>query len=348
MSERATILVTGASGFFGSILQKRLLDEGYAVVNIDLQTDSMRHPNLISVKGDIRDKTLVNALFAKHQFKAVMHCAAMLAHEIKDDRLLWESNVDGTRNIVASAVAAHVSNLVFISSNCLWGNAFCREVTEEDIPAPVELYGKSKWAAENILMEYKKDINVAILRTPTIIEAGRLGLLSILFEFIAEGRKVWVVGNGANRYQFIAATDLAQACLLLMDHTQSDVFNIGSDSVKSFREVYEFVINKAGTGARVASLPKAPTLLAMRCAYHLGFSPLGPYQYKMIAEDFIFNTSKLKRALQWRPTLTNEEILWRAYEYYKTNRAAIEARQDVSAHRRNAPMGIIRLLKWLS
>jgi len=108
------------------------------------------------------------------------------------------------------------------------------------------------------------------------------------------------------------------------------------------------VIEKAGTGARVASLPKGPTLLALRIAHRFGLSPLGPYQYRMIAEDFIFDTSKIKKALQWRPTLSNSEMLWLAYRYFQDNRKSIAARRDASAHRQAANMGVIRLLKWVS
>jgi len=52
--------------------------------------------------------------------------------------------------------------------------------------------------------------------------------------------------------------------------------------------------------------------------------------------------------LGWTPTLTNEQMLLRAYQYYAENRHDIESRQNVSAHRRNAKMGVIRLLKWVS
>jgi len=69
---------------------------------------------------------------------------------------------------------------------------------------------------------------------------------------------------------------------------------------------------------------------------------------QMIAEDFLFDTSRIKERLGWRPTMTNEEMLWRAYQYYSENRREIESRQDVSAHRKAAKMGVIRLLKWVS
>ena len=125
-------------------------------------------------------------------------------------------------------------------------------------------------------------------------------------------------------------------------------FGVGSDAVGTMRDTFEHVIRHAGTDARTVSLPKAPTLLAMRVAHALRVSPLGPYHYRMIASDFVFDTRRIKAALGWRPTLTNRDMLLSAYRYYATNHADIAARHGVSAHRRPADMGIIRVLKWMS
>jgi nucleoside-diphosphate-sugar epimerase len=275
----------------------------------------------------------------------------MLAHDVKDDTLLWTSNVDGTRLVAEAALAAGVTKMVNISSNCLWAEGFGRPVTEADEPAPVELYGRSKLQAERelaALVEKRPDFRVVTLRCPTIIDSGRLGLLAILFEFIEDGKKVWVVGDGSSRYQFIYAQDLATACLLCLQYEESNLFHIGSDDVPTMRGMYESVIRAAGSKARVASLPRRPTIAMMQLAHKLGVSPLGPYHYRMIAESFVFDTSRIRRELGWTPTLTNEEMMLRAFSYYSENRKAIHARTDVSAHSKAAPMGIIRLLKWLS
>lgn len=342
-----TALVTGGSGFFGGILKRRLLDRGVRVVNIDLQPDDQTHPALTSIQGDIRNQALMERIYAGNKFDAVFHCAAILAHAVKDKNFLWTSNVDGTRIVAEGARKHGVSNLVFTSSNCLWGKGYAHPITEDEPPAPIEIYGKSKWEGEKIVNEFGGDLNTISIRCPTIIDFGRLGLLSILFEFIDEGRTVWTVGGGHNRYQFIYAQDLADACIRGASHPRSAVFNIGSDNVKSFRETYQYVIDRAATGARVGALPKHATLLGMRIAHHLGISPLGPYHYKMIAEDFCFDTTRIKAQLDWGPTLTNEEMLCRAYEYYRNNRREIEGRTNVSAHKQAVNMGIIRLLKWI-
>ena len=343
-----TFLVTGGSGFFGGLLKRRLLDLGNEVVSVDLHKDEDHHPNLTSHILDIRDQAKMTEVFERNSFAGVFHIAAMLAHAVKDKSFLWSSNVDGTRVVAECTKKAGISNLVFISSNCLWGESLNRPVTEEEPPHPMELYGRSKWEGEKILESYAGDFNAVTIRSPTIVESGRLGLLAILFEFIEEGRWVWTVGGGHNVYQFIYALDLADAAIRAIEHPRSDIFNIGSDNVTSIRDTYSYVIKRAGSRSKVGTLPKGTTLFGMKLAHHLKISPLGPYHYKMIAEDFVFDTSKIKRQLGWTPTLSNEQMLWRAYDYYSQNRREIEARKDVSAHKQAAKMGIIRLLKWVS
>jgi UDP-glucose 4-epimerase len=343
-----TVLVTGGAGFFGDVLKRRLLADDVDCVSIDLQPDPTVHPRLRSVRGDIRDAGLLDELFSRHRFDAVFHCAAILAHAVKDKDFLWGSNVDGTA-VVARMTAKHgVPKLVFISSNCLWARSFGRPVVEEDEPEPVEIYGRSKWEAERVLERHHGDFDSVVLRSPTIVDTGRLGLLAILFDFIREGRRVWVVGSGENRYQFVYAPDLADACVLAAGVSGSTCYHVGSDDVKPLRQVYEHVIAQAGTGARVASLPEGPVLAAMRVAGALRLSPLGPYHWRMIAEDFMFDTSKIKAELSWKPSMTNEQMLAEAYKGYARDFEEIQSRTDVSAHRQPAKMGAIRLLKWLS
>jgi UDP-glucose 4-epimerase len=346
------VLVTGASGFFGGVLKRRLLAEGFALTNIDLVRDEDAGADgLTSIQGDIRDAGLLQRTFAEHKFVAVFHCAAMLAHDVKDETLLWTSNVDGTRMVAEAALAAGVVKFVNISTNCLWAEGFGRPVTESDVPAPVELYGRSKLKAEqelDILRGKHPELQVVVLRCPTIIDSGRLGLLAILFEFIEDGKKVWVVGDGSSRYQFIYAQDLATACLECLNYSESNLFHIGSSDVPTMRGMYESVIAAAGSKSRVASLPRGPAVAVMKLAHKLGVSPLGPYHYRMIAESFVFDTQRIRAELGWAPTLTNEEMMLRAFTFYRDNRSAIHERTDVSAHSKAAPMGIIRVLKWMS
>lgn len=277
-------LVTGGSGFFGGVLKRRLLREGHTVVNVDLEVDEDSAPGLTSVVGDLRDADLLKRLFAENRFDAVYHAAAQLAHGTHlDEHLLWTSNVDATRLLAEAARDAGVRPFVFVSTNCLWASNLGHPVNEDrDTPAPIEIYGKSKLEGERILQEFTKDLDMVIIRCPTIMDSGRLGLLAILFEFIDDGKTVWVVGAGTNRYQFIYAEDLATACILGASYGKSDLFHIGSDNVRTMREVYEAVIKEAGSEpgsraakAKVRSLPEGPTIAAMKLAHKLHVSPWG-------------------------------------------------------------------------
>lgn len=343
-----TCLLTGGSGFFGDVLKRTLLDQGWNCVNLDPVPDPHQHPALTSYVGSILDEALLDRIGRQHRFDAVFHCAALLAHDVSDQRLLWRTNVEGTRKVAEFARKFEIPKLVYTSSNCLWGRNYGKPISETDAPEPIEIYGKSKLAGEECLKDFSNSIDIAVIRTPTIIDEGRLGLLAILFEFIAEGRRIWVVGSGRNRYQFIYAKDLAQACILALGSRSYSIYHVGSDEVKTLREVFQHVIDQAGTGSRIGSLPKWPTILAMKLSHKLGISPLGPYHFQMISEDFIFDTSKIKKELGWKPTLKNEETLWKAYRYYFEHRSEIESRKQVSSHRKGARMGVIRLLKWMS
>jgi len=342
------VFVTGGSGFLGSLLIDRLLSDGHAVTNIDLVKSPRYHPRLTSVVGDIRNRPLLDHLMSVSRPDVVFHCASHLAHGALNEKELWSSNVEGSRTLAQAVAAAGVPTLVYTSSNCLWGMGFSRPVREDDAPAPVEIYGRSKWEGEKILQSFSDRFATVVIRCPTIMDEGRLGLLSILFEFMSENRRVWVVGDGSNRYQFIYAKDLIEAMLAGWASGRPNVYGIGSDNILPMRETYEYVIRQSGSASKVTSLPKTPMIAAMRAAHLLGVSPLGPYHYRMIASDFMFDTGKIKSDLGWRPTLANHEMLLRAYRYYQANRAEIYSRSLVSAHRKPASMGVIRLMKWMS
>ena len=344
-----TILLTGGAGFFGKILKRQMLLAGYRCVSIDLVRDDDVHENLVSIHGDLRDRALLERLFEQYSFTGVQHCAAMLAHGSHlDEQAIWTCNVDATRNIAEACLAYGVPNLIFTSTNCLWASNLGHPIREDEPVQPVEIYGRSKLEAEKILGQFADRLNVVIIRCPTIIDSGRLGLLSILFEFIDDHKTIWMVGKGSNRYQFIYAQDLADACIRALRCGHSDLFHVGSDHVASLRDVFSTVVHKAGSKSQIRCLPASLAITAMKLAHGLGISPLGPYHYKMIAEDFLFDTSRIKAQLGWRPTLTNSEMLVRAYRYYSENRAEIESRSEASAHRKPAPMGVIRMLKWIS
>jgi len=344
------ILVTGGTGFFGCVLKEHLQKAGFDYVNLDRLNDLQDAVAGKMALVDLREAEAVEAVFREFgPFDAVCHVAAELAHEARDKQALWNSNVGGTRNLAEACRRHGIKQLIFTSTNCLWGKPLDRPVVENDPPCPVEVYGRSKLAAEQVLNDYRTSLDVVIFRSPTIIAPGRVGLLGILFDFIAEGRRVPVVGRKNKPYQFIAADDYAGVILLALNHKGSDVFHVGSHHPTSLEESYRYVIQRAESSSKIYHLPEFPTLPVMRLCHLLKISPLGPYQYNMIAEEFVFDTTHAERTLNWHPTKTNGEILYSAYEYYVKHKKELEdTAESLPAHRRASRMGIIRLLKWIS
>jgi UDP-glucose 4-epimerase len=344
------ILLTGGTGFFGSVLKGHLQRAGFEYVNLDRLNDPQDAAAGRMALVDLRDAQAVEGAFQKFgPFDAVCHVAAELAHEAQDKQALWNSNVEGTRNVAEACRRHGVKKLIFTSTNCLWGKPLNRPVVENDVPHPVEVYGKSKLAAEQLLHEYETSLDVIIFRSPTIIAPGRVGLLGILFDFIAEGRRLPVVGRKNKPYQFIFADDYAAAILLALAHKGSDVFHVGSHHPVSLEGSYRYVIQQAGSSSKIYHLPEFPTLPAMRLCHILKISPLGPYQYSMIAEEFVFDTTHIEQTLGWHPTKANGEILYAAYDYYVKHKQELEdTAESLPAHRRKSRMGVIRLLKWIS
>jgi nucleoside-diphosphate-sugar epimerase len=190
-------------------------------------------------------------------------------------------------------------------------------------------------------------MDTTIFRSPTIVSAGRLGLLGILFQFIEEGRRVYIVGGGRNRYQFVYALDYCRAILLALEKQLSGTYNVGSSDVPTMADSYQHVINQADSGARLVHLPRGLTIFLLRILHVLRLSPLGPYQYRMIASSFEFDITKLKHDAGWQPKLTNNDMLLEAYNHYKKNKL-ITSDQSTSAHNRVARGGILDLVRKLS
>lgn len=340
-------LVTGAAGYFGGVLARRLADDGVAVTSLDLLDDPEPDPRIAYAKADLRDPAAVRAVFeSRGPFDAVFHCAALMGHERPDPEELRSANVDGTRVLAEACVAAGVRKIVYTSTICVFGREYAHPVTEDEPTCPIEDYGRTKLEGEHVLAGFAGRLEFDAIRCPTIVSAGRLGLLAILFEFVQEGRKVYLVGDGSNRYSFVDAGDLAAACLLAARAPGSHVYNVGSDHVKPLREIYQAVIDEAGSRSRLVSLPAKPAVGLLALLHRLGVSPLGPYHARLIAGTFVFDTTRIKRDLGWAPTRTNDEMLREAYRYFASRDTARST--TLSAHRQRAKMGILRFVKWLS
>ncbi|HVF33542.1 MAG TPA: NAD-dependent epimerase/dehydratase family protein [Acidimicrobiales bacterium] len=342
------LLVTGGSGYFGTILVDRALERGHAVRILDVNPPDEHRAGLVDVVvADVRDRDAVRA--ACDGIDVVLHNVAQVP--LARDRDLFESvNVTGTANVLVAARDAGVAKVVSTSSSAIFGIPDHNPVTEVTPPRPLEAYGRAKAEAEALCREaVAGGLDVTIIRPRTILGHGRLGIMAILFEFVAEGAPVYVLGSGENRYQFVHADDLAAACLLAAERPGSATYNIGSTEFGTMRGLLEALVDHAGTGSKVRSLPVAPARLAMRGLSVTGQAPFAPYHWLLYSESLWFDTTKAQAELGWSSTRSSEAALIESYEWFLANRGSMAAHGDGGSHHQSpVKLGVLRLLKRLA
>ncbi|MCC6214519.1 MAG: NAD-dependent epimerase/dehydratase family protein [Polyangiaceae bacterium] len=339
-----TALVTGGSGYFGEIVVRRLLDRGWSVTVFDRVDVPDRPREVRFLRGDIRDARAVRA--ACEGVEVVHHAVAQVPLA-KDAALFRGVNVDGTRHLLEAVRLAGVRKTVLVSSSAVFGVPSRNPVDDSVRPAPREAYGRAKLEGEELAREAcrRHGLDVTIVRPRTILGHGRLGIFQILFEWVRTGADVWVLGQGDNRYQFVHADDLADACLRAADRPGAATYNIGTDRFGTMRELLEGLVRHAGTRSRVRSLPFGPTVRAMELASRLGASPLGAYHSLMYGREMFFDLARPMRELGWRPRRSNDEMIQESYDHYVAHREEILARRDASHHRSAVRRGALRLLE---
>lgn len=344
MSDR-TCVVTGGSGYFGSLLVRRLVEEGRRVRIFDINDADDRPSGVEFHQGDVRDADACRRVCEGADL--VFHCVAQVPLA-KDSALFWSVNRDGTRNVLQAAKDAGVKKLVYTSSSAVFGVPKEFPITADTPPCPSEDYGSAKLAGEQLCREVADaGLDVAIIRPRTIMGHGRLGIMQVVFEWVAQGRNVFVLGRGDNHFQFVHADDLADACLRAARRPGFALYNIGADRYGSMRETLEGLVQYAGTGSRVRSMPYGPTVLAMKLSNRLGISPLAPYHWLVYGRDVAFDLAKPKAELGWQPRWSNVEMFIQSYDWYLEHRARILAEKGKSPHRSAVKEGILKLLRWV-
>jgi nucleoside-diphosphate-sugar epimerase len=334
-------LVTGGSGYFGSLLVARLVERGGTVRVLDIADADDRPAGVGFVQGDIRDPGVVAR--AVEGVDVVYHNVAQVPLA-KDHRLLRTVNVDGTRVLLDSARKAGVAKVVHTSSSAVFGVPDSNPVLPTTVPKPEETYGHAKLAAEWACLDAARGgLDVSIVRPRTILGHGRLGIFGILFDWIADGADPIVLGDGTNRYQFVHAEDLADACIAAAGVSGPGMFNIGTDRFGTMFETLDALCRHAGTGARVRSLPAGPTSLAMRASARLGLTPFAPYHWLMYSKSMWFDIEHATEQLGWRPRWSTDAMFAQSYDWFLAHRR--ETAQGASHHRRAAEQGLLRGLK---
>ena len=338
-------LITGGSGYFGSLLRDRLRARGQAVRVFDLSDADDRARDVSFLQGDVRDATRLKEAIAGCD--AIFHCVAQVPLA-KDKELFHSVNVQGTENLLRAALEAKVRKVIYVSSSAVFGVPESNPVTEETPPTPGEAYGRAKLEAETLSHDYaKRGLDVTIIRPRTIMGHGRLGIFQILFEWIREGYNVPVFGRGDNVYQFVHADDLAEACILAAVRPGATIYNCGAAKFGTMREALEKLCAHAKTGSKVRSVPMSPAVCLMNLTSALGLSPLGAYHALMYGRSLYFDIGKAQRELNWQPRYSTDEMFAQSYDWYLANREKILKAHHASHHRSAVKQGILSLVKHL-
>jgi nucleoside-diphosphate-sugar epimerase len=218
---------------------------------------------------------------------------------------------------------------VHISSTAVYGVPDHHPLLETDPTAGVGPYGAAKVAAEELCLGARtRDQSVAVLRPKSFVGPERLGVFAILYEWAREGRDFPILGSGRNRYQLLDVADLCDAIWRAGTGPRGradDTFNLGAAEFATLREDFQAVLDAAGHGGRIRSLPVAPALWALRALERLRLSPLYPWIYETVAADSFVAIDRARERLGWSPRFSNRDALVRNYAWYCANADALGA-----------------------
>jgi UDP-glucose 4-epimerase len=171
------ILVTGGAGYIGSKISIDLLRKGYQVFVVDnLQTGFrfLLDKKVNFFKIDIRDEKKISHILKKNKINNIIHLAASLSVEesMIFPEKYYSNNVEGTFSLIKSAINNKVKNIIFSSTCATYGN-LNGKINETFFQNPESIYGKTKYLAENIIINYSKlaKFNFAILRYFNVVGA---------------------------------------------------------------------------------------------------------------------------------------------------------------------------------
>jgi nucleoside-diphosphate-sugar epimerase len=337
-----SVLVTGGSGYFGSVLVDRALARGARVRVLDLNPPG--RDDVEVVVADVRDRAAVRA--ACEGVDVVLHNVAQVP--LARDRELFRSvNAIGTANVLLGAREAGAGKVVHTSSSAIYGIPERNPVTEDTPARPLEAYGRAKLEAEGLCRDaVASGLDVTIVRPRTILGHGRLGIMAALFELVAAGAPVFVLDGGHNRYQFVHADDLAEACLRAADRPGPAAYNIGAAEFGTMRETLQALVDHAGTGSHVRSVPSAPARWGMRAMSALGRAPFAPYHWLLYGESLWFDTTRARTELGWSAAHSNVAMVIESYEWYLRHRG--DGGDGARSHHQSpVPLGVLKVLKHL-
>jgi nucleoside-diphosphate-sugar epimerase len=314
--------ISGGAGFLGLHLARHFVAQGHDVRTLDVvPIDDPVERDVTEIRGDMRDSAQARELCSGAD--VLVHAAAALP--IRGSRReIMSVNVKGTAALLAAAREEGVRRVVYISSTAVYGVPKVHPLAEDFPLEGVGAYGESKIACERLVAA--STLETVIIRPKTFLGPERLGVFEILFDWIRDGRRIYVLGSGDNRYQLLAVEDLvdaiARACTA---DVAGDVFNVGATEFGTVRRDLEALIAHAGTASLLRPIPARPAEVALRALELAKLSPLGQWHYKTASRDSFVDVSKAERLLGWHATKSNADTLVENYDWYVANRSQMHA-----------------------
>ena len=314
------VLVTGAAGFIGFHLTRRLLDRGDSVVGIDNLNDyypvALKRARLAEIgdiprfrfeQMDIADRKALPELFAAEKFDAAVNLAAQagVRYSIENPWAYVDSNLVGFVNVLECCRHYPVRHLVYASSSSVYGGNEKTPFSEEDkVDSPVSLYAATKKSNELMASCYCKlyGIRATGLRFFTVYGPwGRPDMSPMLFaSAISAGRPIKVFNNGDMMRDFTYIDDIVEGVVRVLDKAPEmhEVYNIGCSNPVRLMDFISEIENAVGHPAEKIMLPMQPGDV-----------------YQTYAD-----TSKLERDFGYRPGVTLHEGIARFIEWYKSDK----------------------------
>lgn len=239
----------------------------------------------------------------------VVHAAAALPGDGDLDGV----NVAAGARLARLAREAGVRRSVLVSTAVVYGLQ-PPPLRETDEPRPIEAYGRSKLRAEAAWLEQAP--SPLVLRPTAFLGPERLGVFGILFRWVREGRSIYVLGRGSNRYHLLDVDDLVSAVLLAGERDATGVVNVGGLQSGTVREDLEALIAHAGSSSRVVGVPAAPARAALAVLDAVGLSPFSTWHRRSADRDIVLDCARARDLLGWQAARSGAEALQRAYDWF--------------------------------
>ena len=239
-----------------------------------------------------------------------------------------------------------MEKFIFTSTFSIFEKNYDSPIDEKEPASAIVDYGKSKYAAENLILSHTYKGSIIIFRCPVVIGKKRLDKLALLFEMVRENLNIWLIGDGSNRIHFIYSLDLIMAIKECLNLKGKHLFNIGSDNVRSLKHVFQELLVHAKSNKKIRKFPRLPGLIMLKIFHLFGLVTLGPYHQRMLVSNCVLNTDRIKKTIKWNPIYTNEKMLNECYDNYLENLSI--NKRSASSSKKMPNLKIISILKFFN